>query len=55
MDNIYIYLVDLPVAVHEMVTPCCDGYSVYINARLSQIGMEQAYRHALSHIENNDW
>lgn len=55
MDNIYVYLVDLPVDVSEMVTPCMDGYTVYLNARLSYAGRVRAYHHAIRHIEGNDW
>lgn len=55
MDRIYVYLIDLPCQVHEMVTPCSDGYTVYINARLSQAGRTEAYCHALWHITNDDF
>ncbi len=55
MDNIYVYLVDLPVKVSEMVTPCTDGYTVYLNAKLSYQDRIKAYRHALRHVEQNDW
>lgn len=55
MDNVYVYIVDLPDRVDEMVAPCIDGYTVYLNARLSCAGRVKAYRHALRHIERNDW
>jgi hypothetical protein len=55
MDRIYIYLIDLPTKIHEMVTPCADGYTIYINARLSQTGMVEAYDHAMFHIVNDDF
>lgn len=55
MDNIYVYLVDLPDRVNEMVTPCFDGYTVYLNARLSYAGRVRAYHHAIGHIERNDF
>lgn len=55
MDNVYIYIVDLPDRVDEMVTPCFDGYTVYLNARLTYAGRVRAYHHALRHIERNDW
>lgn len=55
MDDIYVYLIDLPLAVREMVAPCIDGYTVYINSRLDHAGRVRAYLHALHHIENNDW
>lgn len=52
-DSTYVYLVDLPV--DEMVTPCADGYTIYLNARLSYRGRVKAYLHALEHIERDDW
>lgn len=55
MDNVYVYLVDLPDQVREMVTPCVDGYTVYLNARLTYTGRVQAYHHAIEHIDRNDW
>lgn len=55
MDSIYIYLIDLPNKVHEMVAPCADGYTIYINARLSDLGRKEAYNHAMWHIVNNDF
>ena len=55
MDSIYVYLADLPGKVSEMVTPCADGYTVYINARMSTERQRKAYNHALKHIRNNDW
>lgn len=55
MDNVYIYLVDLPDRIDEMVTPCADGYTVYLNARLSYSGRVRAYHHAMTHIGRNDW
>lgn len=38
-----------------MVTPCVDGYTVYLNARLTYTGRVQAYHHAIEHIDRNDW
>ena len=55
MDNIYVYVVDLPPHVHEMITPCADGFTVYLDARLSRIGQMRAYDHALRHIKQNDF
>lgn len=55
MDKVYVYLIDLPTKVHEMVTPCADGYTIYINARLSQLGRVEAYDHAMWHIINRDF
>ena len=56
MNDVYVYLVDLPCKVHEAVTPCLDGgYTVYINSKLSYQERVKAYNHALRHIENNDF
>lgn len=38
-----------------MVTPCIDGYTVYLNARLTYAGRVRAYHHAMRHIERNDF
>ena len=32
-----------------------DGYTVYLNARLSYAGRVRAYLHAMRHIERNDF
>ena len=55
MGDVYIYIVDLPDRVDEMVTPCIDGYTVYLNARLTYAGRVRAYHHAMQHIERNDF
>ena len=55
MDSVFIYLVDLPVDITEMVCPCCDGYTIYLNSRLSQSAQEKSFRHAMWHIEHNDF
>ena len=55
MDDIYVYTVDLPRDVDEMVTPCFGGYTVYLSSRLDEAQRLKAYKHALHHIENNDF
>lgn len=55
MDDIFVYIVDLPLTVAEMVTPCTGGYTIYLNAKLTQEDRIKAYRHALRHVERNDW
>lgn len=55
MDDIYVYIVDLPPAVSELVTPCCGGFTIYLNARLSYQDRVKAYLHALKHVVRNDW
>ena len=54
-DDIYVYLVDLPTNVPEMVAPCSGGYTIYLNARLAYTDRVKAYLHALGHVERNDW
>lgn len=55
MHDIFIYVVAMPCNVREMAVPCCDGYTIYINANLSQTEQLRAYHHALAHIKRNDW
>jgi hypothetical protein len=55
MAEVYVYIVDLPDRVDEMVMPCIDGYTVYLNARLTYAGRVRAYYHAMRHIERNDF
>jgi len=56
MDDIYVYVVNLPPGINEMVTPCADGdFTVYLSAKLSSIGQQRAYEHALRHIQNHDF
>lgn len=54
-NDIFIYEVDLPKNVNEMVTPCVGGYTIYINASLSSFRKKKAVDHAIHHIENNDF
>lgn len=53
-DNVFVYHVHAPASVKEMVVPCADGYTVYINDTLSPEGKIAAYQHALDHIDNGD-
>lgn len=55
MDDIFVYLVDLPPKVAEMITPCENGFTIYLNARLSYQDRIKAYMHAMRHVERNDW
>ena len=55
MDNVFVYYVPLPEGIDEAVMPCFDGYTIYIDSRQSSAGMVRAYKHALEHIENNDF
>ena len=55
-DRIYIYLVRLPGNdIHEIVLPCMDGYTIYIDERLTHEQQVKAYCHAMRHIKNMDF
>ena len=53
-DDVFVYQVSTPSSINEMVMPCADGYTVYINDALSSEGKMAAYQHALDHIDNGD-
>lgn len=56
MDNVFVYFTEeLPAGIHEMVTPCADGYTVYIDISLDESHRLAAYNHALDHIRNGDF
>ena len=56
MDNVYVYLTgELPAGIHELVTPCADGFTVYIDEHLDDNHRLDAYNHALDHIRNGDF
>lgn len=55
MDDVFTYLVDLPDQVNELVCPCADGYTIWIDARLDAAHREKAYLHALGHIRMDDF
>ena len=55
MDDIFIQTVKLPPMIREIVTPCADGYTVYINDQLDHAGQIAALNHALEHIRNRDF
>lgn len=53
-DDIFVYRVRMPSGVREAVTPCEDGYTVYIDDRLDDAHAFAAYQHAVRHIKNGD-
>ena len=57
MREVYQYYIDLPNSIKEMVTPNVDddGYTVYINSRLTREQALKAYQHALRHVNSNDF
>ena len=52
MDDVYVYVIDMPEKTREMIAPCLDGYTVYIDDKLSPQGKRNAYAHAVSHIDD---
>lgn len=55
MDEIYVYVVPLPDGIHEMVTPCLEGYTIYINEKLDDSRRMASYYHAMRHIKGDDF
>jgi len=53
--DVYVYLVELPDGINEVVTPCLGGFTVYIDNKLTYEERLQAYQHAMHHILNNDF
>ncbi len=54
MDE-YIYFVPLPPGINEAVLSCVDGYTIYIDSDLDEVGRMKAYCHAMQHIQNGDF
>lgn len=54
MDDVYLYYVPLPPGINEMVTPCYDGFTIYIDESLDEEQRMKAYLHAMTHIQNKD-
>ena len=55
MDDVYVYLEPLPDGINEMTMPCFGGYTIYLDPRQGFESMVKSYKHALSHIQNNDF
>ena len=54
-ENAYVYFTSLPDGINEMVVPCTDGYTIYIDESLNDDERLRAYKHALKHIDNRDF
>ncbi len=53
--NCTVVFVDFPEGIDEFVTENADGsYTVFIAKNRCQKRMEEAFRHALTHIERGD-
>ena len=55
MDDIFTYCIQLPPGIHEMVVPCCDGYTVYLNIDDDTDRRKKSWQHAMTHIKNGDF
>lgn len=56
MEDLNVQLIDMDVMIPEQVVKNSDGsYTVFLNARLSHDRLIEAYRHALAHIDNEDF
>lgn len=57
MTEVHVHLIsNKNPKFREAVTPNADGsYSVFINANMAQNQIEKAYRHALFHIQHDDF
>lgn len=55
MVDVYAYTVDLPDTVNEVVVPCVDGYTVYIDQDLPPKRRISALAHAVQHILRKDF
>lgn len=54
MVDIYVYCIKMPDGVHEMVLPCMDGYTVYVDENATRNQQQRALLHALKHIKRRD-
>ena len=57
MYDYYVYRIELPSGIHEMVVPDSDddGFTIYIDSRLPDDKAQAALQHALGHINNDDF
>lgn len=49
-----MYLVKLPHGINEAVMPCEEGYTIYLDERLTREELIKAYDHAIAHIDSGD-
>lgn len=54
-EDVFVYFEDLPDGINEMVTPCLDGYTVYIDRKLTYEQRLKAVDHAIRHVKNLDF
>lgn len=54
LDDLFVRIVP-NLSVNEMITPCENGYSVYIKEELPEEKKVEALYHAYVHKKNNDF
>lgn len=54
-EDYFVYFHNLPGKINETVTEGIDGYTVIIDPRQSQAGIERSYAHATGHAEGRDF
>lgn len=55
VGDCFVYLAPLPHDVREMLTPCTEGYTLYLNERLTQNQRLRAIEHAFRHAQRGDF
>lgn len=55
MDDVFVYNTRLPDGISEMIVPCYEGYTLYIDEGLDEAHKARAYRHALNHVRKRDF
>lgn len=54
-EDMFVYLVDLPDSVNGVTTPCVDGYTTYINKKLTREQQLKTLDHEERHLNKNDF
>lgn len=54
-DDIFVYYINIPGNINELITPCFGGYTIYIDKRLDRLHQIRAYQHAMQHIKRCDF
>lgn len=57
MSDVFVHVVDFKnTKISEAVTENCDGsYTIFLNSRMNKQKQRDSYRHALKHIEGDDF
>lgn len=54
-DDMFVYLVDMPDSVKGVTTPCEDGYTTYINSKLTYEQQLKTLDHEERHLNKCDF